>query len=260
MSAADDHARTGSGMSRDDEMTAIGKRIGARPYVRRGVPVSSETIRVVLVDDHPIFREGLRALLRSAQDIVVVGEAEDGRAALALLERCVTDVVVLDLDMPGAGGAAVLEEIGRRYPAVRVLILTVYGERERLLPLLKGGAQGYLSKEGAASDLVDAIRVVASGDVYVRPAVARLLAAAVVPKAAADTALSRFQSLSGREQSILRRVAEGYSGAEIARQLGISSKTVAAYKGRIQEKLGLEHRTEYVRFALEAGILKPGTA
>jgi two-component system, NarL family, response regulator NreC len=246
--------KEGNGFDSDSEMTALGTQIGRRPYARRGVPVSSETIRVVLVDDHGIVREGLRLLLKNAPDITVVGEAEDRDSALALLGRVRPDVAVLDLDMPG-GGAATLEEIGRAHPHVRVLILTVYSERQKLLPLLKSGARGYLSKEGVAEDLFDAIRVIATGEVYVRPAVARLLAAAVVPRAAADTAASRFEALSEREQAILKRVAEGYSGAEISRHLDISSKTVAAYKGRIRDKLGIEHRTEYVRFALEAGLL-----
>lgn len=123
------------------------------------------------------------------------------------------------------------------------------------LPLLEAGAKGYITKEAASRDLVGAIRVVATGEVYVRPAAARLLAAAVIPEHAAMSARSRFHILSDREQTILRLVAQGYSGAEIARQLSISTKTVDAYKRRVQEKLGLEHRTDYVRFAIEAGIL-----
>ena len=123
------------------------------------------------------------------------------------------------------------------------------------LGVLAAGARGYLTKEAASRDLVEAIRVVAAGDVYVRPAAARLLAAAVAPGPAVKSARDKLQSLSDRELTVLRAVAQGYSGAEIARQLGISTKTVDAYKHRIQMKLGLEHRTEYVRFAIEVGIL-----
>jgi two-component system, NarL family, response regulator NreC len=131
----------------------------------------------------------------------------------------------------------------------------VHPERDRLLPLLEAGAKGYLTKTAASRDLLEAIRVVAAGEIYVRPSAARLLAAAVVPGSTADTAETRFKTLSGREQTILRMVAEGFSGAEVARQLGISSKTVDAYKRRVQEKLGLEHRTDYVRFAIKARVL-----
>jgi two-component system response regulator NreC len=136
-----------------------------------------------------------------------------------------------------------------------VLSLTVHAEHEHLLQLLEAGARGYLTKEAASRDLVDAIRVVAAGEVYVRPTTARLLAAAVVPQRSADTARDRFRHLSDRERGILRLVAQGHSGVEIARQLAISTKTVDAYKRRIRDKLGLDRRTEYVRFAIEAGIL-----
>jgi DNA-binding NarL/FixJ family response regulator len=219
--------------------------------------MSNETIRVLLADDHAMVREGLRLLLRTAPDITVIGEAENGIGVVAQAERLSPHIVVLDLDMPGGGGVGALQEISRTMPGVRVLILTMHSERERLLPLLEAGARGYLTKEAASRDLVEAIRVVAAGDVYVRPSAARLLATALVPQRAAETAKSRFQTLSEREQTVLRMVAEGYSGAEIARRLGISTKTVDAYKRRVQDKLGLEHRTDYVRFALEAGLLGP---
>jgi DNA-binding NarL/FixJ family response regulator len=215
-----------------------------------------EVVRVVLVDDHTMVREGLRLLLRSAADIAVVGEADSGLAAVEVAERVRPDIVVLDLDMPGSDGMAALRGLEQALPSVRVLILTVHAEQERLVPLLEAGARGYLTKEAASQDLVEAIRVVAAGEIYVRPVTARLLAAAVVPHHTAKTARDRFQTLSEREQTTLQLVAEGFSGAEIARQLGISTKTIDAYKHRVQEKLGLEHRTDYVRFAIEAGILR----
>jgi two-component system, NarL family, response regulator NreC len=237
------------------DLAQLGADLASRPYARRGIAMSNETIRVLLVDDHAMVREGLRLLLRTASDISVIGEADNGVSAVAVARRLTPDIVVLDLDMPGGDGVAAVRELKQSLPNVRVLILTVHPEHERLLPLLEAGAQGYLTKEAASRDLVEAIRVVATGEVYVRPAAARLLAAAVVPEQTARSARGRFQVLSDREQTILRLVAEGYSGAEIARQLGISTKTVDAYKRRVQEKLGLEHRTDYVRFAIEAGIL-----
>ena len=217
--------------------------------------MSSDTIRVLLADDHAMVREGLRLLLRSATDIAIVGEAGDGATAVALARRFAPHVVVLDLDMPRTDGVMALRDLQQMAAPVYVLILTMHAEQERLLPLLEAGARGYLTKEAASRDLVEAIRVVASGDVYVRPAAARMLASAVVPQRAAETARGRFKLLSDREQTILRMVAEGYSGAEIARELRISNKTVDAYKHRIEDKLGLSHRTHYVRFGIEAGIL-----
>ncbi len=239
----------------ENELAQLGADLAARPYARRGVSMSNETIRVILVDDHAMVREGLHLLLRTAPDIAVVGEAGNGVAAVALAHQSAPDIMVLDLDMPGGDGLSALKELTVALPEVRVLILTVHAERERLVPLLEAGARGYLTKDAASRDLIDAIRVVAAGEVYVRPTAARLLAAAVVSQEVAETAQERFRTLSDREQTILRLVAQGYSGAEIARQLGISSKTVDAYKRRVEEKLGLGHRTDYVRFAVEAGVL-----
>lgn len=217
--------------------------------------MSNESISVVLVDDHRIVREGLRLLLRSAPDIAIIAEADNGQNAILLAQRFTPQIVILDLDMPGMDGTSALRELQRVAPAVRVLILTMHAEDDRLVELLEMGARGYLTKDAASRDLVEAIRVVASGEIYVRPAAARTLASAVVPHHAAETARGRFKLLSEREQTILRMVARGYSGVEIARELGISSKTVDAYKHRIEGKLGLSHRTHYVRFGIEAGIL-----
>jgi DNA-binding NarL/FixJ family response regulator len=244
------------GMStKSDHLAQLAADLAARPYARRGIPSSNDRIRIMLVDDHAMVREGLRVLLRTAHDITVVGEADNGVEAVAVARRLLPDIIVLDLDMPGGPGAVAVRELGEALPQVKVLILTVHAERDRLLPLLEAGAKGYLTKTAASRDLLEAIRVVAAGEIYVRPSAARLLAAAVVPERTIVTASSRFRTLSDREQTILRMVAEGYSGAEVARRLNISSKTVDAYKRRVQEKLGLEHRTDYVRFAIEAGIL-----
>jgi DNA-binding NarL/FixJ family response regulator len=238
-----------------ERLAKLVSSLSAQSYTRRGMSVSNETIRVVLADDHIVVREGLRLLLRSAPDIAVIAEASNGEAAVALARQHTPDVLILDLDMPDGDGATALATIQASMPDVRVLILTMHAERERLLPLLEAGARGYLSKSSAALDLIEAVRVVASGEVYVRPAAARLLATALVPQRADETARGRFRTLSERERTILHSVAQGYSGAEIARRLGISSKTVDAYKRRVEVKLGLRHRTDYVRFAYEAGIL-----
>ena len=221
------------------------------------VRATHSTISVVLADDHAMIREGLRLVLRRTPDISVVGEAEDGPCALRVASRLGPDVVVLDLNMPNTDPLVVLREFGRTLASVRVLILTMRTEDARLVTLLEAGARGYLTKEAASSDLADAIRTVAAGEVYVRPDAARLLASAVVPRRTTDTANGRFKALSDREKIVLRMVAQGFNGVEIARHLRVSTKTVDAYKRRIEEKLGFEHRTHYVSFAIEAGILVP---
>lgn len=238
-----------------EPLAQLGLKLAAQSHVRRGVSLADEAIRVILVDDHAMVREGLSIILRSAPDIVVVGEAATGGAAIELAQRAAPQVVILDLDMPGGDGESTLRRLRQTLPLVRVLILTMFAEEERLVSVLEGGAHGYLTKDAASSDLIEAIRVVAAGEVYVRAAAARLLATAFVAQRSRQTARGQWETLSDREQTVLRMVAEGYSGVEIARELRISTKTVDTYKRRVADKLGLQHRTQYVRFASDAGIL-----
>lgn len=241
-----------------DSLEHIGAALSTRPYARRGVAPSPGMIRVLLVDDHTIVRQGLKALLGGLGDIAVIGEAATGHQALSIAEQLAPDVVVMDLDMPDGDGLEATRDITAIEHPPKVLVLTMYAEEEYLIPLLRQGASGFLSKEAAARELADAIRAVCAGEVYVRPSVARLLAASVRPKPSrtpADLALADFARLSEREQTVLRMIAEGYNGPEIGRELGITAKTVDTYKKRIEEKLGLDHRTSYVRFALTAGLI-----
>jgi len=229
-----------------------------RPYARRGVPVSADMIRVMIVDDHTLMRVGLRAMLRAAPDITVVGEADSGPAAVKLAETLSPDVIVMDLQMPGGDGASATQALIAQGSEARVIILTMHGEEEYLIPLLEAGARGFLTKEAAEAELEDAIRVVASGDVYVRPAVARLLAGRIRPagpKSTVDDLREQFGRLSDRERTVLRLVAQGFNGPEVAEQLGITAKSVDTYKHRIEEKTGIAHRTEYVKFAAAIGLL-----
>jgi len=242
-----------------DSLSELGAALAAQPYAKRGVPASETVIRVALVDDHTLVREGVRALLQAESDIKVVAEASSGEDAPGMVEQSRPDVVIMDLDMPGMDGIDATRTLLEGESKPKVLVLTMHAEEQRLVNALQAGASGYLMKDAAETELIEAIRAVARGDVYVRPRVAQMLAANLRPNERitdADRARERFQALSEREQTVLRLVAEGYNGPEIGRMLGITAKTVDTYKQRIGEKLGLGHRTDYVRFALTIDLLK----
>jgi len=217
--------------------------------------MSTDHIRVVLADDHAVVRAGLKAVLGSARDIEVVGEAKTGREAVTLVERLTPDVVVMDLTMPDLDGTAATKEIAQKGLPTKVLVLTMHAEDDYLVPLMEAGAAGYLMKNAADRDLVDAIRSVARGDVYVGASAARVLARKLTQKDPAQADRDRFDKLTQRERDVLRLVAQGFSAAEIGEKLFISPKTVDTYKQRIHEKLGLAHRSDYVQFALKLGLL-----
>jgi DNA-binding NarL/FixJ family response regulator len=217
--------------------------------------MSSDVIRVILADDHAVVRTGLKAVLAAARDIEVVGEAKTGAEAVALAERLRPEVVVMDLTMPDMDGTAATKEIVKKELPTRVLVLTMHAEEDYLVPLMEAGAAGYLVKSTADRELIDAVRAVAHGDVYVRPAAARVLAKNLTRKDPLQAERERFERLTQREQDVLRLVAQGYSAPEIGERLFISPKTVDTYKQRIQEKLGLAHRSDYVQFALKLGLL-----
>jgi DNA-binding NarL/FixJ family response regulator len=218
-----------------------------------------DVIRVVLADDHLVVRAGLKALLGVTKDIEVVGEATNGRDAIALVERLTPDVAVFDLDMPQLDGASAMKELIARKSATRVLILTMHDEDKYLLTLLEAGAAGYLVKNAADRELADAVRAVAAGDTYVQPSAARVLARQMTKRAEQQDERAQYQSLSERERDVLVLVAGGYSASEIGEKLFISPKTVETYKQRISEKLGLAHRSDYVQLCLRLGLLQATT-
>src|SRR6185312_3023809 len=217
-----------------------------------------DIIRVVLADDHAVVRAGLKAVLGTAPDIHVIGEGSTGREAVTLTERLKPDVLITDLTMPDLDGAGVIKEVVAKGLASRVLVLTMHSEDEYLVRLLEAGAAGYLVKSAADRELVAAVRSVAHGDTYVQPSAARVLARELIRKESAEPDRERFDHLTPRERDVLRLVAQGYSAPEIGTQLGISPKTVDTYKQRIEEKLGLGHRADYVQFALKLGLLENG--
>jgi two-component system, NarL family, response regulator NreC len=217
--------------------------------------MTGDLIRVVLADDHAVVRAGLKAVLSAASDIEVIGEAKNGREAVAMVERFKPDVVVMDLSMPDLDGTAATKEIVAKALATKVLVLTMHAEEEYLVPLIEAGAAGYLVKSAADRELVDAVRAVAHGDVYVHPSAGRILAKNLTKKDPAKLEREQYDRLTPRERDVLRLVAQGYSAPEIGERLFISPKTVDTYKQRIQEKLGLAHRSDYVQLALKLGLL-----
>lgn len=224
--------------------------------------MEDERIRILLADDHAMLRAGLRALLEAEKDLVVIGEAGTGEEAVEMAESLTPDVVVMDLSMPGIGGLEATRRIAGASGGAtevggggtRVLVLTMHAEEEHLLPVLDAGGSGYVNKRSADEELIEAIRTVARGDVFLYPDAAKLLLQGFRGKPAdADDPLTR---LSDRELEVLGFTAEGFSAAEIGKKLSISPKTVDTYRSRIMEKLGLHHRSELVRFALQRGLLK----
>lgn len=217
--------------------------------------MATDTIRVMLADDHQVLRAGLRAVLSSAKDMTVVAEASSGREAIAIAARVHPDVIVMDLAMDDIDGIAATRQITASEPHPRVLVLTMHDEAEYLAEALKAGAAGYLVKSAAHEELVDAVRTVAYGDVYVRPVAGHVLAQRLRNTDRATRDRTLFEKLTNRERDVLRLVAEGYTAPGIGEQLAISPKTVDTYRQRINEKLGLTARPDYVRFALRLGLL-----
>lgn len=217
--------------------------------------MSAAKIRVILADDHAVVRAGLRAVLGAAPDIDVIGEASDGAEAVQLADTLDPDVVVMDLTMDGMDGAAATREIVAKHLRTRVLVLTMHAEEDYLIPVLEAGAAGYLMKNAADRELVDAVRTVARGDMFIRPSAAKILAQGITKKDPLNADRARFERLTDREQNVLRLTAQGYSAPEIGERLFISPKTVDTYKQRIGDKLGLTHRAEYIAFALKLGLL-----
>lgn len=212
-------------------------------------------IQVLLADDHAMFRAGLRALLDAESNIEIVGEASNGDEAVDMARTEKPDIVIMDLSMPEADGLEATRRISALDLDVDVLVLTVHAEEEYLVPVVEAGASGYLTKTSADRDLVEAINVVAKGEVYLPPQATRLLLKEY--KAAEEGGdQSRLHELSSREQEVLALTAEGFSSREIGEKLFISPKTVDTYRSRIMKKLELNHRSELVRFALKVGLLK----
>jgi DNA-binding NarL/FixJ family response regulator len=211
-------------------------------------------IRVLIVDDHAILREGVRALLALTEDIEVVGEAADGRTAIEQAKKLDPDVVLMDIAMPGLGGLEAALEMKKLGLRARVLILSQYEDREYVRRLLKVGVAGYVLKKSAGSELAGAIRAAHRGGLVLDPEVARTAMEDAGPQA--PNGAEPYETLTDREKQVLKLVAEGLSNKEVADVLGVSVKTAMSHREHVMEKLGLHNRTELVRFALRKGVIR----
>ena len=209
-------------------------------------------IRVLIVDDHGVVREGLRAFLDLQDGLEVVGEAADGRQALAQAERLRPDVILMDLVMPHLDGVGAMRELRRRMPEIRVVALTSFLDEERLLPAIQAGAAGYLLKDAEPAEVVRAVRAAHEGQAIIAPAAAARLVDAISQSAGP----SPHDRLTAREREVLELIANGRSNKLIALELGISEKTVKAHVGRVLAKLGVADRTQAALLAVRKGLVR----
>jgi len=227
-------------------------------------------IRVLLVDDHAILREGIRYLLSASGEVDVVGEAQDGVEALEMVEQLKPDAVLMDIAMPRMNGIEATTELKRRHPELPVLILSMYDSEEYVLPILKAGASGYVLKRAAAQELVSALKAVVSGQVILHPDVARTVmenigpgGGAAVPATAATAQSARpdgtpnpqLEQLTDREREVLTLIARGLTNQQIGEKLFISIKTVQAHRANLMEKLDLHDAVELTKFAIKSGLV-----
>ena len=214
-----------------------------------------QKIRVLVVDDHTVLRDGICALLALTEDIEVVGEAANGSEALNVVRELGPDLVIMDISMPIMDGLEATRRIRRDFPKIRVLVLTQYDDKEYVFPIIEAGASGFISKKAASSELASGIRSIYQGDSYLSPSVAKLLIEDYQYGSSGLANHDTYEQLTDREREVLKLVVEGYTTREIADILVISSKTVEGHKTNLMAKLGIRNRIELVKYALRRGII-----
>jgi two-component system response regulator NreC len=214
------------------------------------------TIRILIADDHGVLRAGLRALLSAESELEVVDEASNGNEALSKADELQPDVILLDISMPGASGIEVTRRLKEMLPETRVLILTVHEDEGLLQEAIQAGASGYIIKRAVESELIDAIRAVWRGDLYVHPAMTRaLLKEMSSPPSSASAMEAPVEALTPREVEVLRLIAQGYTNRQMADMLSISVRTVESHRSNLMGKLDLHSRVELVRYARENNLI-----
>ena len=215
----------------------------------------SEPVRVLISDDHAILRSGLKMLLNAEPDIEVIGEATTGEEAIKLAGELKPDLVLMDVSMPGMGGVEATEQIKKRYPQIKVLILTMHESEAYLFRTIKAGGSGYVLKKSADTELISAIHQVIQGESFLKPSVTMALAQDYLERVQAGEVNDTYSTLTEREREILKLIAEGNTNPEIAKLLVISVRTVETHRAHIMDKLGLHHRSELVKYAFRKGLL-----
>lgn len=209
---------------------------------------------IALADDHPIVRQGLRALLQAEPDFRVVGEAGDGLETVELVERLQPDVLVVDVMMPGVSGLEVARQVQQRSPETRVVILSMHANEAYVLEAMRHGAAGYVLKDSTATDLVEAVRRVMAGRRYLSPPLSERAIDAYLQKSE-EAQLDPYETLTSREREVLHLAAEGHTNAEIAERLSISPRTVETHRANMMRKLDLRSHADLIRYALRRGII-----
>lgn len=214
-----------------------------------------DKIRVLIVDDHALFREGIRLILQAQENIEVVGEAADGQEAVRAAQTLAPDVVLMDVTMPEMDGLEATRLVKRDYPETQVLMLTMHESDDYFFRSLSAGASGYVLKEAASADLITAILAAAQDQIFLYPSVAKKLVADYISRVNTAEAQGKYERLTPREQEILLLIAQGLSDKEIAAQLVISPSTVQSHRWRIMDKLDLHNRAELIKYAIRRGLI-----